>query len=609
MKKFIPFFLVVSVLSACSIKEKEPARISIPDLGEAGKSESNLAISPLVSSLAESSESACARLEEIKKQLQDSTDKSKENFSLFSALRKKSDEWHGYTDVAESPLTQFILGEKFKVDSEEDFYKKAKAEYEAGRIGGMKWLYVKMMNSMGNLRSVQYSATNDKLAETFPGLFGQTGIADASLNFSLAKRVANIPDNNEKKVAAILSSKVQLFPGDSTWATYADSSRKSLAAASIGFKSSNDKERLCSLVLFQQNFAQLLRIKGFQAPVFKKKRNTHVNALTELSASNPEFLHVEKYGSFIDTRTNETVVLENEDISQYDPSKSLMGISEKISDGTEVNQLAPLEGSLDLMEALISSFEATSPASPWIETYFLGDIQGEGKAILPVEANTLALGLLTIHFKNLAGLHIRKVNAQGKSLRDGEDAAGIILASSAVSNNQSKVRLDEVIKFTYVAAYLENALKNFIGKSPADIQKLNQGYRDETLIALFGQNMFASGDLDALVKKHLVENNVSPAEQEKVAKEQRALLEAALAKPSLIDNLRALKFPLALLLSKMGTGEAGCASELNWDLSTGRVEAISACEAKQKEALANAFRLLGRSTKSPLLMKKADQIR
>lgn len=611
MKKTFIHILAIATLASCSNKEKEPVRAQISDFSQLEAADNKMVIAPLQSSLETENTSACERLNELAQSLKDSQSRTAERFSIFSRLKKSGSEWDAYLDISESPFVQFIIGEKFKLDSEEEFYKKAQAEYDAGRLSWIKWKYVNFKKSMGDLRSVQYSATNDKLNENFPGLFGDESPANTSLHMGLAAKVANLNDNSEKKIANILNSKVSLFPLDNSWASLASATKKSMAAATLGLKSANDKEHLCALVLIHQNFAQLLRLKGYRAPVIgvKQTRVSKNNAVTQLSAENPEFRHMEMLGSFLDMRSKESMILDNDDISQYDPSVAPFAISESISSSGENIEVASLDSSLAFMESLVSSFEATSPASPWIENYFLGDIQSPGKAILPIEANTLALGLLTIQFKNLAGLNIKKINAQGQALKDGEDAAGILLASDGSSGNRVKIRLAEVVRLVKVTAYLELALKNFIVKGRDEVKRLNPGYTDTMLLALLGKNMFSESDLDEMVKKYITDNRIPESVQDKMAADLKNKLRKQLESSSMIDSLRAMKFPLAVLMSKLGTNEAGCVSEMNWDLVSGQSENLAVCDANDKKNVAEAFRVLGRSANSSLLMKKAEQIR
>lgn len=577
------FFLVI--LSSCSNEVKEPVRADVQNLSAQAQS---LRVSPLVSSIENSSITACDRLSDLNKNISSSEkNRSSEIFSYFDQLKHDRSGWQGALSIAESPFVQVVLGEKFKVDDVEEFYKKAKAEYEAGKLSGVKWLVVKFMHSIGSLKSIQYSATNDKLEEKFPGLFGEMGSVESSLHWSLVKRAVNEAEIGSTKTAKILTAKIPLFPGDRSWEAFAESAQKSLAAAAKGMESTDAKEKLCSLVLFHQSFAQLLRLKGYSAPqILERDRSAIVSHLEKLSSTNPEFQKNEKYGSFMSLRSAETVVLDNEDISQYDPTKGILSITSKINDGLESKEPANLIGSLSLMEALISNFEATSPASPWIKNYFLGDIQGEGKAILPAEANTLALGLLTIHFKNLAALHIRKITADGRIAGEKDPVAGVLFVSNFPQKNIAKVKLAELVRFALVISYFENALNNFIKIGAEEVLKKNEGYKIATLVSLFGKNMFTKEQLTQLDPKADV---------------------SILDRMSLIDNLRALKFPVAVLMSRLASSEKGCFSELNWNITNGNNELSEACSENLKAQAAVAFTVMGRDTGSQLLLKKGRQ--
>ena len=581
----IPKLLIVALLlSSCAKNERVETKRTPVDLMPKGQVE---ALPPFRSALEDSSVGACARLNDLKKK------KSKgPTYSYLAAAKVGEEGWEGALDIAESPFTQFILGEKFAAGDEEEFYEKAKKEYEEGKLSSVKWLTVKVLHNLGLVSWVQYSAINDKLEENFPGIFGTTAGMDNSLPFKLASRVTTLKNMSASRASSILTTKIPLFPSDSGWSGLAAETKISLAAAMQGISpKSNSSERLCAHVLLSQHFAQLLRLKGHRSPKITKpssnpRRPLPFSQIAKLSSSQPEFRTQEVTGAFYDLAEEQSILLENETIQKYDPASHTLGITKDIPNGSVSDKQGNLSDALSLMEALTYGLEITSPASPlsFSQDYLYGDISAEGsKAILPAEAHALSLGLLTMHFKNLALLHLQKINAEGKALAEGESAAGIMLASGEWNGASTNVKLDDVVRFTRLVSYLDHTLSALLARTPAELASLNAVYQPKTLASLLGKAMFSEEELNKLL---------TPQEQKNV----------------LLDNVKALKFPLAVLLSRYST-DAGCFANIEWNSELGSIKLQQACEANEKKDLADVFELLARDTKSALLLKKAEQIR
>ena len=513
------------LLCSCAVEKNDPSRIANQE--ESLTSLTAKEIQPLPGALDEVEYSPCARLQDLSKV--ESEQPTEQKYSYFKKITGKRSGWNGAIDIAESPFTQFILGEKFVNGSEEDFYKKAKEERDAGRIGDMKWFFLKFMKGLGSLRSVQHSATNDKLEEAFPGIFGDTASLDKSLFLSLANRAAPLHKIGPKQSQEILTTTVSLFPLEQNWSQYPSEVRLNLGSALNGWREgTSEKEKLCSLVLLHHHFAQLLRIKGHNTPTLYYSRWKKSPAyIEELSSSQPEFKTEEVPGAFYDWNAKQAVVVSNESITSYDPRNQAFGITSQMPQGKAEAKPGDLGDSLSLMEALAYSFEASSPASPFVDAngYFFGDVQAPGgSALLPSEAHSLALGLLSMNFKNLAALHIRKVNGKGLLVQDPSAAAGIVLGRNW-KENISELHLMDVIRLARVVSYLDVAMNRFRAKEPKDWEEMNPVYNKKTLASLMGPALFTEEELS---------NILTPSERSSVLK----------------DNLKALKFPLALLLSK-----------------------------------------------------------
>jgi hypothetical protein len=579
MKKNLGILLCSFLATACSVEKNETVRSFNP---ESTQTTSNQVITPLYGALDDVEITSCSRLGDLA-----AMDSTGLKFSYFRKAVEKNQNWIGGIEISESPFTQFILGEKFVNGSSEDFYKKAEAEYLAGRLGEMKWLYVKFMKNIGSLDTVQHSKTNEVLTENFPGIFGEFSDLNKSLFLSLANRALPLDRLPMKEASAVLGSRISLFPG-SEWKNLPSEVRLNLGSALKGLKAgAPDKERLCSLVLLHHHFAQLLRLKGHETPeIFAAKRKKDLSRIEELSKKQPEFRTKEISGAFFDLKENRSIVVSNESITGYDPRSKMLGITSLIPNGEVSLQKGNLGDSLSFMEALAYSFEASSPASSLVDEngYLFGDVQAAGSnALLPAEAHSLALGLLSMNFKNLAALHIRKVNAKGLLVQDQSAAAGIVVGREW-KQDSSELHLEDVIRLAKVVAYLDVAMNRFRAKEPKDWEQMNPVYNAKTLASLMGPALFTEEEL---------KNILSPAERSTVLK----------------DNLRALKFPLALLLARMGTNPKGCVSVVQWNGVSGEVNPIAPCSREELVELADVFEKLARESQSPLLLKKAEEIR
>ena len=521
--------------------------------------------------------SACAALD----RLAESTGTGLK-FQHLGAVYGYDHGWFGAVELDNSPFTQMVLGEQFQAGDEAAFYEKAKKEHEAGRIGGMKWFVVNFMKKIGLLSVVQFKTTNEVLEETFPGIFGTRGALEKSLAWKLANRAAVVNDISRDEVSRILTRQLPLFPVGG-WDEFAAEVRENLTAAVAGLtRSSEARENLCGFVLLQHNFAQLLRVKGFEAPVtldpYRFGRTPH-RRLERLSARAPEFPKQPLLGSF--TSRRRAMVLENENITQYDPSRALLGVTQGPPGSEYAERRGGLAEALAMMEGLLYSFQASSPASPWVKergTYWYGDVQSpQGPAFLPAEAHALSLGLLTLHFKNMAHRHILRVNAAGRILSAGETAAGFVLDANGEGAGTVRMRVEDLARLTRVSTQLVASLDAFFGVADGHWEALNPVYNDQLLGALLGKEFFRSG---------------TPG--------------PAAAQP-LRDSLLSMRFPLALLLVDLA-GQGRCVAELDWNLATGERKAARYCTVAEKALLVETLRNLAGETGSSLLLNRANEI-
>lgn len=584
--KILVLTVIASVSAGACSRERADSqeRTLIPSLAElAGGSlrngqEGAEPIPPVASPLLREEASACERLEELQ-----SMPFHGARYSVFSYLGA-ADEGAGVSgaiDVRKSPFTQLFMGETFKLDTPDEFYDKARAEYKAGRLSRIKWYALKAARLFPDLfRKLQLSATNEKIAEGFPGIFGQAGPVEGSLFYKLAARSGGLGDGRDaaelRDLSSILSADLPLFAGR-RWEGSAEDFRESYAAAAASLGKSAEshegrRERLCGFVLWQRAFAQLLAMKGYRS----LRPQDEPAGRSFAPVSDEAATRVPVGGAFIVPGTYDSVVLDAELIQSYDPangsrlavvSRPPEGFFEGMT-GSLLQSAGNVDTQLSVLETLVHAFEATSPAGPWFEggerRYILGDLVAEGsRALVPHETHSLALGLMVMSFKNVAALNIVKVNAAGTRLSGNQSAAGIALLDDPGASRE-EIPLRRVLKLIRASAYLEQALGKLAARDAAHWSARSPVYTEKLLAQLAGADA-----------------------------------------ASLKSSLGKLTLPLALLALQYSGPSGECRLELDWDLETGKRVAQGRCDRELEAEYRSALELLGQQAQSPLLIRRA----
>ncbi len=536
--------------------------------------------SPLLTSVDQGSEGACERVDYLAKQALNSNEK----YSVFADISGGN----ARMNVSENPLAQLILGEKFKLSTEDEFFQLVKDEYAKGNIGFFKMFFVRVLKFVGAIDMVQYSATNDKIAESFPGIFGDSGELNKALLYKLSLRA--VKQQAPADLNSILTKKLPLFSGV-TWSDFTADSRLSLSAAIRAWRSDDLRERACAYVLLHRGFAQMIAIKGYHSPEIKG------DSVEKISKPDTEFKTIVRSGGFVKSSTNQAIALTPDEIKDYDPEKDTLRPRAQLPFVGSNDSGGSLGDALAMMEGMLFHYETTSPASPWVDVkfqtvrkqekklingawvvtgekterdivssnYMLGDISAEsGIAVLPTDANSLSLGLVMVHLKNLKANHIKMVTRLGVLAGEKDPVAGIVLSETGASD-RAEVNLDSVLRLMRVTAYLEGALSRFDQRTAEEWAKINEAYSSDLLNALNGDGGAREG-------------------------------------------LNKLKLGAVVLINEF-IKDGRCASQLDWDLRSGARRAVSACTAKQQKEIADALEVLARSTHSEALFKRADSLR
>ncbi len=399
-------------------------------------------------------------------------------------------------------------------------------------------------------QNMLYMAKNLFLSGRFRGIFGAGGAgfrdsisATKSIQYNILNRVSDYAVVGVTRMSDILTAKLPLFPQGREWSDFKEDAFRTLSSIKNSAYAEDPQERMCAVVLAHRAFAQILGLNGYVAPKLVDGSMPMLDGTNTIEANFVlgTYLRQDRSaGSF-----NPTVVT-LDDLKGYDPRNGLILSSAKMPSTTldPANALpADLSKRLDRMAGLEYLYEATSPAAGWSSgnAYLLGDIEDEnGKAVLPPQFHSLALGHVVLGFKNIAALNLRQIKADGSVLAPGDTApaAGIVLMDSISQTLEGEMTAENVMKFSKIVLRLDAALENVLSVPAARLELINTSYSGAAL----------------------------PGLQELSAK------------------VNALKLPLRFLLDEMLDNEKGCFSKVKITIAPGvnsaqRIQPLGACGA------------------------------
>lgn len=548
MPKQLVLLSAILALAACAPKRApEAERAVVADL--AGGTQA--AVAPLIGELERSPITACERLAELAQ-----ADKP-QGRAQFAYLGQMTPDGQIALDLSASPFVQMYIGENFKVDSDEEFLAKIEAAFKAGQLPEEKYKMIMAMKEKGELHAVKFPMINAGLEETFPGVFGAAKPMQKALHALLLSKVAKLEELDPRAMAEALLARAPLFPADRSWNSWAEDSRRSLAAAARGFRDASAansplQERVCSLVLYQRSFAQLLQIKGYQ-----RAELTAEGKVEPLSKDMPEFKKQALAGAVMDLQAGTNVMLEPSALMNYNPAMRVLMLAKVTPEPGDVQRVpADLGESLAFLEGMVHMYAATAP----VDGAVTGDIRARNRAILPQEAHSLALGVLMMQLKNLAGIHVKMVDGKGVLAVDEKSAIGAVLASvQKQGSSEVRVKLVDVLRLLKSISYLDQALTSLQRYGSAELASRAPVYSEGVQRQLFG---------------------------------------------FLLPKLKMLKLPLVLLASRMAEG-THCVAETNWDLASGKVQPLAVCAAETRAQFKEVMGIVAADTNSRWLQQKS----
>lgn len=539
----------------------------------------------------------------------------------------------GSINLAKSPLMQFVLTTPAVQDQVRDILvmdddaflakikerldveacqKVAEADRTPECLDNLSsWEGAKGKYREGLLYQEKPNAVMRVLRERFGGLFGDVDEMklgeEGSVFLSLLDRIglfgkdigivegAAPPKIDPRDAEFILTTELPLYPYDSSWQAWKADIDSALPAAVAGIQRINDaEERLCSLVLLQRTFAQLLMQKGYHGPklnrdgtmpILKALELEALNATDPSNASAPDlFPMVNIYGAMLRKSTGRPMILEPADIQTYDPAAEgadlwqLNHVTPILRD-RRTRAVASLSEQLDRLEALTAVFAATSPAAPWTKnvSYFLGDLVKHDHALIPFQTHTLALGLILMSIRNIGKLNIVPVDSFTDQAIDQGNGTGMVLLTNGKDHlEDSEMKLADLARLTRAVVRLDHALEQLY-----ELRKI---------------------DAEALRARSEVKDAVSDEFEPFYSDEKLDDLE------TLRELLNRLKFPLAKRMVRMVENPTGCIAEQRADYrvdGNATREILRRCNEDDLADYRATMRILANATESILYWQKS----
>lgn len=593
---------VLAVLAAACGPGAGPQarRAYAPDLSL--RSPAPIADSALASPLLiESHSSACERLAALRSEAP-----LARTFSFLggAGVGRGGEPWMAI-DVASSPYAHVALGEDFRLDSLEEFWTKAQEARARGEISGAQWAVLLAARQAWEwtgiewpLRELQLRATNAKVAEAFPGVFGEPGPPNKAFASGLVRKLG--PSENlllDRDALPAFLARTNLFV-DGSWTSFAEDVLRSLGAAVRSYALDPARpanQRACSFALLQRSFAQLIALKGFVGLRTERVAGRPWSRTAPIDSARLGFEKRAQPGAFIEAKTGTRIVLAADRIASYDPTIDPVGTGRlrlaprlPMSDGSDLStasdEPAKVDDELAFLRAMALAFEGTSPAAPWVpslDLYMLGDVRStQNRAVLPDQMHALAAGLFVVAMKNLAVERLIPVAAGGRAARSGEDPSGVVLAAG--KPGQRTIRLGDTVALIEAIVSMDQALLAFARPdiSRETWTRLLPFYQPQTQMSLFGPILFSDAEL-------------------------RASLPGQASEATLKHGLDRLKLPLAALALKLL--DAGVA-EMEWDPDRGFGRPLARPRPEFLSRAKFALARLAANARSPALAERARKL-
>jgi len=510
--------------------------------------------------------------------------KDTHRFSLFGHIGADQ---NGRIEISQSPFLRLILAEKFQVPSDNEFYQMAKAKYDSGELSWTKWQLLRAARQIapGKYQTIKFDSINEELLKKFPGLYGGVDPVSSAVFSSLVLKIKGVDLMNDYEITDALTASLPLWTSVSASDSFSENIRTDIGAALNGLYSDSLKEQVCGFVLIQRSFGQLLTLKGYHSPKVIDFDDGS-EGIRPLSKADPYIEKQVQPGTFFSSLRGKPIALTSAMIQNYDPAVELLIPQLPPMVGFDLNGRGRVAEALNLLESFMYFYDGTSPGNELAQKnakYLLGDIEKDTNALLPADAHKLALGLMVMAFKNMGAIHIKKIDSTGKIAASAKSVKGIMLADLSVGGDQQRpsdqiIRVEDVARLSRVIVYLQKSLKTLTTLSREELLVKNSAYTDETLVSLLGK--YAS----------VAESNDRHAS-------------------SLIGNLESLQLPVAMLMNRFLSSSDECFQYLSWNSNTGNVtRSYAECTPEQVSSLSQAMKLMGRATRSDVLVTRSKRI-
>jgi len=365
-------------------------------------------------------------------------------------------------------------------------------------------LYLTLLNTW-YADDEMFNAKNVFLNTLFPGVMGGVHDASFSLPLQLIAKIKGFYEPGPAKVKEIINAKLPLFESKN-WEKWKSDVLYSVASIQKSKSENNVEENLCSYVLANRMFNQLIAVKGFDSPLLVGGNVVPLTA--ENSNSIGKIAVTGSYLKFVDNDPTqlEPQFLSNATLEQYNPCIPGLNVgvdprrkcnqaivtSHEILDENGSNSIVmeSIGDRLNKLEALEFLVEATSPNSEtWKSNkYYFGNINSPiSAALFPHQYHKLALGLFNLELKNILALNLRKITANGAIHLPGssEEPGGVVLISNGLSPDlKGTVELKSFVRFAKIVVRLDDYLEKLQIADQAELMKKSPVYSTELFSSL-----------------------------------------------------------------------------------------------------------------------------
>lgn len=558
----------------------------------------------------------------------------------------------GNVDPGGSPLYSYaLLGQT--IPNKSEFLALVDKEFSSMQEVPFKLRLGALLMKKGLLNPLKQrnSIFQKKINEAFPGIFDSTstlnriqnsipwmllknGNPDLELALALQdKNNSKISDQQITKLTQVMrtyAESVRVF-GLPSWQSFEVEFRTGLSLALRGLRTTDPMERACSTALLHRMLSQMFMVIGYDRLPFEPRedgKGFHLPPFKDLldSPAGNHFLVCPSAGSFV--LKGHRKILDREALSTpysqsgilYDlmPTPQVLPLCQKamaipytgsshqeFNGGSELD-LAQATDWLSFINAMGHFFIAFNPGAPWWmdPTNTLGFPMSpfesleqikSSNAILPTDANALALGLINISVPSFQKKHLIFLTSNMKITETTTEASKIRISEEPkdLLGNHSPIRTK--IRAATLLAEISFKLAESLKRLDLWQQNASTAVREDMLRTTDSK------------KRLMIFRDYRNFIDSLYASDATLKMLITSDKDSFRDQLETLKLAASLLVMQFASHDnAKCYSELIFDPQTGRETPFGACNEEDLTLWKFTIGLIAQEYRSPIFQQILD---